>query len=63
MLGVDKSRPNPLTAPWGDVGSPSATPNQSDRDGEPANIVEGLFAIARAIDELAAAVEKGHQRP
>lgn len=30
--------------------------NESDRNGEPANIVDGLFAIARAIDRLTAAI-------
>jgi hypothetical protein len=57
-FGVDKSCANPLTAPRDDVGSCSATPNESDRDGEPGNIVEGLFAIARAIDDLTAAIQK-----
>jgi hypothetical protein len=26
------------------------SPNEPDRDGEPPNIVDGLFTIARAID-------------
>jgi len=34
------------------------SPNEPDRDGEPSNIVDGLFAIARAIDGLTAAVQK-----
>lgn len=33
------------------------SPNENDRKKEPANVVDGLFAIARAIDRLAAAVE------
>lgn len=33
------------------------TPRESDRNGEPANIVDGLFAIARSIDRLAGAIE------
>jgi hypothetical protein len=31
------------------------SPNEADSSGEPANIVDGLFAIARAIDRLASA--------
>jgi hypothetical protein len=31
--------------------------NESDSNGEPANVVDGLFAIARAIEALAAAVK------
>lgn len=33
------------------------TPNEEDRNGEPANVVDGLFAIARSLDRLARAVE------
>lgn len=29
------------------------SPNEADSNGEPANVVDGLFAIARAIDRLA----------
>lgn len=29
------------------------SPNESDRNGEPANVVDGLYAIARAVDRLA----------
>ena len=32
------------------------SPNEADTNGEPANVVDGLFAIARAIDRLADAV-------
>lgn len=32
------------------------TPNELDRNGEPANLVDGLFAIARALDRIAAAL-------
>lgn len=31
---------------------------EQDREGGPANVVDGLFAVARAIERLAAAVEK-----
>ena len=31
------------------------SPNETDTNGEPANVVDGLFAIARAIDRLAQA--------
>jgi hypothetical protein len=34
------------------------SPDEPDRADEPANIVDGLFAIARAIDGLTAAVQK-----
>ena len=34
------------------------SPNESDSNLEPANVVDGLFAIARSIDRLADAV--GH---
>ena len=34
------------------------SPNEPDRAGEPSNIVDALFAIARAIDGLTAAVQK-----
>jgi len=30
-----------------------STPNEMDSNGEPANVVDGLFAIARAIERLA----------
>lgn len=33
------------------------SPNESDSNGEAANVVDGLFAIARAISKLADAVE------
>jgi len=32
------------------------SPNEADANGEPANVVDGLFAIARAIGELTAAI-------
>ena len=32
------------------------SPNESDSNSEPANIVDGLFAIARALDRLAVAI-------
>jgi hypothetical protein len=34
------------------------SPNEGDRNGEAANVVDGLFAIARALDRLASAVEE-----
>lgn len=33
------------------------SPNEADRNGENANVVDGLFAIARAVHHLARAVE------
>lgn len=34
------------------------SPNEQDRNLEPANIVDGLYAIARSLDRLAVAIEK-----
>jgi hypothetical protein len=34
------------------------SPNEGDRNGESANVVDGLFAIARAIDGLSKAVRE-----
>jgi len=34
------------------------SPNEVDRNLEPANVVDGLFAVARAIDRLAVAIER-----
>jgi len=34
------------------------SPNELDRNLEPANVVDGLSAIARAVNRLAAAVER-----
>ena len=34
------------------------SPNESDRNFEPANVVDGLFAIARAIHRLADVIGK-----
>lgn len=34
-----------------------SSPNEADRNGEVANVVDGLFAIARAIDRLSKAIE------
>ena len=33
------------------------SPNESDRNGESANVVDGLFAIARSIENLTKAIE------
>jgi hypothetical protein len=32
--------------------------NESDQNGEAANVVDGLFAIARALDRVARALER-----
>jgi hypothetical protein len=37
------------------------TPNETDTNGEPANVVDGLFAIARAIDRLADTMQRASQ--
>jgi hypothetical protein len=34
------------------------TPNEGDSNGEPANVVDGLFAIARALGEIADALNE-----
>lgn len=39
------------------------SPNELDRNGETANVVDGLFAIARAINRLAEAYENAHPHP
>lgn len=33
------------------------SPNETDSNLEPANVVDGLFAIARAVDRLAEAIK------
>lgn len=33
------------------------SPNEADRNSEPANVVDGLFAIARAVSQLAESVD------
>ena len=38
---------------WGTLQSP----NESDTNGEPANVVDGLYSISRAIHHLARAIE------
>jgi hypothetical protein len=40
-----------------------SSPNEYDTNGEQANVVDGLFAIARAITRLAKAVEGTTKRP
>lgn len=35
-----------------------SSPNEADRNGEVANVVDGLYAIARALDRVARALEK-----
>lgn len=45
---------NPAEAIWGTLRSPS----ELDSQGEAANVVDGLFAIARSIDRLAEAVDR-----
>lgn len=38
------------------------SPNESDSNFEPANVVDGLFAIARALDRVADAIEGSRLR-
>jgi len=39
---------------WGTL----STPNESDSNGESANVVDGLFAIARGLDAVAVALTR-----
>ena len=39
------------------------SPNEHDSNGEIANVVDGLFAIARAIEHLAGAVDRAGINP
>jgi len=38
------------------------SPNEADRNLKRANVVDGLFAVARAIDRLAIAIEQSQGR-
>lgn len=38
------------------------SPNECDSNLEPANVVDGLFAIARSIGKLADAVQEANQK-
>ena len=49
--------PNPARTDVGDaLRGTLISPNESDSNLEAANVVDGLFAIARAISELASAI-------
>jgi hypothetical protein len=54
-----------MTTPRTDIGNALRgtliSPNESDANGEPANVVDGLFAIARAIEGLAQAIRDAQQ--
>ena len=41
--------------------SPFWSPNESDRNMEPANVVDGLFAIARGLQAVATAIKDMHK--
>lgn len=41
-----------------DIANRLHSPNEQDSNGETANIVDGLFAIARAIESLAKAIKE-----
>jgi hypothetical protein len=43
----------------GAVAAALVSPNEDDANGEPANVVDGLFAIARAIAYLADKIDDG----
>jgi hypothetical protein len=45
------------------IGTIGASPNEVDLNGETANLVDGLFAIARAISRLAEAVTAAAPNP
>jgi len=38
------------------IGDSLVSANESDRNGESANVVDGLFAIARALEDVARAI-------
>lgn len=38
-----------------------SSPNEMDTNGETANMVDGLFAIARGLNRVAQAIERGTQ--
>lgn len=38
------------------------SPNEADRNLEPANVVDGLFAIARGLHDVADAIREGKER-
>ena len=50
------------TALSGAVYATLASQDELDSNGEPANVVDGLFAIAHAINRLAAAIEESARR-
>jgi hypothetical protein len=52
MKPADASRVEPLVQVLLDLSNGFHSANESDRNGETANVVDGLFAIARAIDRL-----------
>jgi hypothetical protein len=41
---------------YGDLDRVFESPNELDSNGEPANVVDGLFAIARSLDRIADAL-------
>jgi hypothetical protein len=43
------------------IGAAFISPNESDSNGEPANMVDGLFAIARALRDVARAIRETRQ--
>jgi hypothetical protein len=51
----DGPRPEPVSAA---LRGTLESPNESDANGEVANVVDGLFAIARALRAVAAAIER-----
>lgn len=59
MTQSDDPRIRQLLSGLGGVfGNQFTSPNETDRNGEPANIVDALFAIARALADLADAVRE-----
>ena len=55
MTGTSRTHPQ-RTDTGNAIRDTLMSPNESDANFEPANVVDGLFAIARAIDRLAAAI-------
>jgi hypothetical protein len=55
MPGTRTSKPNTVTD---GLRLTLLSPSECDRNGEPANIVDGLFAIARALHAVADAIRQ-----
>ena len=56
---MEKSQPkNTSNATADAIFQAFISPNESDRNGEEANVVDGLYAIARGLNKLANVIEE-----